>query len=107
MTMTASERAEVLSAIKHVALKLSSLHEQSGIQSGTYYWTAGYPLNIRLYEKLLLGVFDGLDEGQLIEVYANVRSRNFLCWLVLSLIKLNFLYSVFIRKLMNSWNLSS
>ncbi|KAF3448508.1 hypothetical protein FNV43_RR09221 [Rhamnella rubrinervis] len=67
MTMTPSERAEVLSAIKHVALKLLSMHGQFGIEFETYYWTAGYHLNIRLYEKLLLGVFDVLDEGQLIE----------------------------------------
>lgn len=90
MTMTPSERAEVLSAIKHVALKLSSMHSQFGIECENYYWTAGYHLNIRLYEKLLLGVFDVLDEGQLIQVYANVRLRNFLYRLVLFLVKLDF-----------------
>ncbi|KAH7511404.1 hypothetical protein FEM48_ZijujUnG0016700 [Ziziphus jujuba var. spinosa] len=67
MTMTPSERAEVLSTIKHVALKLSSLHGHVSIESENYYWTTGYHLNIRLYEKLLLGMFDVLDEGQLIE----------------------------------------
>lgn len=77
MTMTPSERAEVLSTIKHVALKLSSLHGHVSIESENYYWTTGYHLNIRLYEKLLLGMFDVLDEGQLIEVYANVRLRTF------------------------------
>lgn len=66
--MSLSERAEVLSVIKQVALKFSSLPGHFGIQSETYYWTSGYHLNIRLYEKLLLGVFDVLDEGQLIEV---------------------------------------
>ncbi|XP_060674146.1 protein unc-13 homolog isoform X3 [Ziziphus jujuba] len=66
-TMTPSERAEVLSTIKHVALKLSSLHGHVSIESENYYWTTGYHLNIRLYEKLLLGMFDVLDEGQLIE----------------------------------------
>ncbi|KAL6280297.1 hypothetical protein ACE6H2_017178 [Prunus campanulata] len=65
--MSLSERAEVLSVIKQVALKFSSLPGHFGIQSETYYWTSGYHLNIRLYEKLLLGVFDVLDEGQLIE----------------------------------------
>lgn len=67
-TMSPSERVEVLSTIKHVALKLSSLPGQFGIESETYYWTAGYHLNVRLYEKLLLSMFDILDEGQLIEV---------------------------------------
>lgn len=68
MTMSPSERVEVLSTIKHAALKLSSLPGQFGIENETYYWTAGYHLNVRLYEKLLSSVFDILDEGQLIEV---------------------------------------
>jgi len=50
-----------------------------GIQGETYYWSAGYPFNMRLYEKLLLGVFDILEDGKLIEVY--VISFNLLCWL--------------------------
>lgn len=49
-------------------LKLSSLSGKFNIQGETYYWTADYHLNIRLYEKLLFGVFDVLDEGQLIMV---------------------------------------
>jgi hypothetical protein len=67
--MSPSERAEVLSAITQVDFKLSSLSGKFSIQGETYYWTAGYHLNIGLYEKLLFGVFDVLDEGQLIEVY--------------------------------------
>lgn len=67
--MSPSERTEFLSAIAQVALKLSSLPGKFSIQSETYYWTADYKLNIRLYEKLLFGVFDVLDEGQLIMVY--------------------------------------
>lgn len=68
--MSASGRVEVLSSIRQVALKLSSLPGQFGIQSETYYWTAAYHLNIRLYEKLLFGMFDVLDDCQLIEVEA-------------------------------------
>ncbi|XP_004300761.1 PREDICTED: uncharacterized protein LOC101300350 [Fragaria vesca subsp. vesca] len=64
--MSTSGRAEVISVIKKVALTLSSLPGRFDLQSETYYWTSGYHLNIRLYEKLLLGVFDVLDEGQLI-----------------------------------------
>ncbi|PKI41406.1 hypothetical protein CRG98_038178 [Punica granatum] len=66
-TMSLSERAEVLSAVWQVITKLSSLPGKFGFESETYYWTAVYHLNIRLYEKLLLGVFDILDEGHLIE----------------------------------------
>lgn len=68
--MSASGRVEVLSSIRQVALKLSSLPGQFGILSETYYWNAAYHLNIRLYEKLLFGMFDVLDECQLIEVEA-------------------------------------
>lgn len=67
--MSPSGRAEVISAIKQVALTLSSIPGRFDLQSETYYWTSGYHLNIRLYEKLLLGVFDVLDEGQLIAVH--------------------------------------
>lgn len=68
-TMSPSERAEVLLPITQVELNLSSLSGKFSIQGETYCWTAGYHLNIRLYEKLLFGVFDVLDEGQFIEVY--------------------------------------
>ncbi|GJR89196.1 protein unc-13 homolog isoform X1, partial [Tanacetum coccineum] len=67
--MTPAERAEVLLAIRQVASSLSSMGRSSHIQGGSSYWNAGYHLNIRLYERLLFGVFDILDEGQLIEVY--------------------------------------
>ncbi|CAH8343145.1 unnamed protein product [Eruca vesicaria subsp. sativa] len=67
VVMSSSLRIDVLSSIRHVASKLSSLPGRYGIEEETYYWTAIYHLNIRLYEKLLFGVFDVLDEGQLIE----------------------------------------
>lgn len=66
--MSSSLRIDVLSSIRHVSSKLSSLPGRCGIEEETYYWTAIYHLNIRLYEKLLFGVFDILEEGQLIEV---------------------------------------
>lgn len=66
--MSSSLRIDVLSSIRHVSSKLSSLPGRCGIEEETYYWTAIYHLNIRLYEKLLFGVFDVLEEGQLIEV---------------------------------------
>lgn len=66
--MTPADRAEVLLAIRQVASSLSSMRGSSHVQGGSNYWNAGYHLNIRLYERLLFGVFDILDEGQLIEV---------------------------------------
>ena len=66
--MSPSERFEVLLEIREVVLVFSSTPAQYGVSGETYYWTAGYHLNIRLYEKLLFGLFDVLEEGQLIEV---------------------------------------
>ncbi|XP_061955418.1 protein unc-13 homolog isoform X1 [Populus nigra] len=65
--MSASERVAVVASIRQVAVKLSSLPAQFGIQGETFYWTAIYQVNIRLYQKLLFGLFDVLDEDQLIE----------------------------------------
>ncbi|XP_052307929.1 protein unc-13 homolog isoform X4 [Populus trichocarpa] len=65
--MSASERVAVVASMRQVAVKLSSLPAQFGIQGETFYWTAIYHVNIRLYQKLLFGLFDVLDEDQLIE----------------------------------------
>lgn len=85
ITMSPSERAEVLSAITQVDFKLSSLSGKFSIQGETYYWTAGYHLNIGLYEKLLFGVFDVLDEGQLIEESDELLMLNKLTWCILGI----------------------
>ncbi|KAJ4823461.1 hypothetical protein Tsubulata_019697, partial [Turnera subulata] len=66
-TMSPSERVAVLASIRQLAVKLSSSPGKFGLQGETIYWTCGYHLNLRLYQKLLCGVFDILDEDQLIE----------------------------------------
>ncbi|KAI3727581.1 hypothetical protein L6452_16197 [Arctium lappa] len=78
--MTPAERAEVLLAIRQVASSLSSMQGSFSIQGGSSYWNAGYHLNIRIYEKLLFGVFDILDEGQLIEEHAEYLKLIKLTW---------------------------
>lgn len=75
--MSPSECRDVLFSIRNVALTLSSMPGNLGIQGETYYWSAGYPFHIRLYQKLLLGVFDILEDGRLIEV--SIVSL-ILCW---------------------------
>lgn len=85
MTMSPSERVEILSTIKHLASKLSSLPGRFGIEGETYYWTAGYHLNMRLYETLLLSVFDILDEGQLIEEAEEILMLIKLTWPILGI----------------------
>ncbi|EXC34100.1 hypothetical protein L484_010558 [Morus notabilis] len=85
MALSPSERVEVLSTIKHVASKLSSLPGRFGIESETCYWTAGYHLNMRLYEKLLFSVFDSLDESQLIEEAEEILKLIKLTWPILGI----------------------
>eukprot|EP00268_Persea_americana_P036089 TRINITY_DN35584_c0_g1_i5.p1 TRINITY_DN35584_c0_g1~~TRINITY_DN35584_c0_g1_i5.p1 ORF type:complete len:1048 (+),score=208.43 TRINITY_DN35584_c0_g1_i5:473-3616(+) len=65
--MTPSECAEVLKSIRKLSMKLSSMPSKFGIPGETYFWTACYSLNVKLYEKLLFSVFDILEEGQLVE----------------------------------------
>ncbi|CAK9173062.1 unnamed protein product [Ilex paraguariensis] len=83
--MSPSERAEVLLAIRQVALVLSSVPGHFGIPGETYYWSACYHLNIRLYEKLLFSVFDILEEGQLIEEADEIFSIIKLTWSILGI----------------------
>uniref|UniRef100_A0A6N2KSU6 Uncharacterized protein n=1 Tax=Salix viminalis TaxID=40686 RepID=A0A6N2KSU6_SALVM len=78
--MSASERVAVVASIRQVAVKLSSLPTQFGIQGETFYWTAIYHVNIRLYQKLLFGLFDVLDEDQLIEEADEVLQLIKLTW---------------------------
>ncbi|XP_059645069.1 protein unc-13 homolog isoform X2 [Cornus florida] len=81
--MSPSERAEVLLAIRQVASVLSSRPGQFGL--GSYYWTSVYHLNIRIYEKLLVGVFDILEEGQLIEEADEILKLIRLTWSTLGI----------------------
>ncbi|KAL3647194.1 hypothetical protein CASFOL_008162 [Castilleja foliolosa] len=83
--MSPSERNAVLLTIRQVALAFSSLPGRFGMEGETYYWTSGYPLNFRLYEKLLFGVFDILEDGQLIEETEDILKLVKLTWSVLGI----------------------
>ncbi|XVF51538.1 hypothetical protein PTKIN_Ptkin04bG0192800 [Pterospermum kingtungense] len=85
VAMSPAQRVEVISSIRQVASKVSSQQGQFGLQSETYYWHAAYHLNIRLYEKLLCGLFDILDEGQLIEEADAILSLIKLTWSTLGI----------------------
>lgn len=65
---TPREQCALLSAVLQFDLNLSSKPGQFGILGETYYWTACYHLNLRLYIRLLSCVFDILDEAQILEV---------------------------------------
>ncbi|KAL2544069.1 hypothetical protein Fot_13302 [Forsythia ovata] len=83
--MSPSERSEVLLTIRQVALMFSTIPARFGIEGETYYWTTGYHLNIRLYEKLLFGVFDILEDGQIIEEADEILKLVKLTWSMLGI----------------------
>ncbi|XP_047340889.1 protein unc-13 homolog isoform X1 [Impatiens glandulifera] len=84
-TMSPSERTEVLSAVERVVSALSSIPPRFGIPDESYYWSSGYHVNIRLYEKLLFGLFDILEEGQLIEEADDVLKLIKSTWSILGI----------------------
>ncbi|KAA3456483.1 DNA topoisomerase 4 subunit B [Gossypium australe] len=83
--MSPAQRVEIISSIRQVASKAFFQQGKFGLQNETYYWQAAYHLNIRLYEKLLNGVFDILDEGQLIEEADAILSLIKLTWSTLGI----------------------
>ncbi|KAH6758083.1 hypothetical protein C2S52_023025 [Perilla frutescens var. hirtella] len=85
MKMSPSQRSDVLLTLRQVALAFSSIPGRFGIEGETYYWTIGYHLNIRLYEKLLFGVFDVLEESQIIEEAEEILKLMKLTWSMLGI----------------------
>lgn len=83
--MSASEHDDVLRAVRRFATKFSSMPSKYGIPGETYFWTAGYHLNLRLYEKLLCSVFDILEEGQLVEEAEEILRNLKLTWSTLGI----------------------
>ncbi|KAK4389327.1 protein unc-13 [Sesamum angolense] len=83
--MSPSQRGDVLLTLRQVALAFSSIPGRFGVEGETYYWTTGYHLNVRLYEKLLCGVFDILEDGQLIEEAQEILKLMKLTWSMLGI----------------------
>ncbi|CAI9093969.1 OLC1v1029593C1 [Oldenlandia corymbosa var. corymbosa] len=65
--MSYSERNEILSSLRQYMSMLSSKPGRFGLRGETYFWASGYHVNIRLYIKLLFGLFDILEDSQLIQ----------------------------------------
>ncbi|XP_073055673.1 protein unc-13 homolog isoform X1 [Primulina eburnea] len=85
LKMSPSERSDFLLVIRQVALALSSMPGRFGIEGETYYWTTGYHLNIRLYEKILCSVFDILEDSQIIEESEEILELTKLTWSMLGI----------------------
>ncbi|PIN14077.1 hypothetical protein CDL12_13314 [Handroanthus impetiginosus] len=61
------QRTECLRSLRDIAIPLAERPARGDITGEICHWADGYPVNVRLYEKLLLSVFDVLDEGKLTE----------------------------------------
>lgn len=62
------QRIECLRSLREIAVPLAERPARGDLTGEVCHWADGYHLNVRLYEKLLLSVFDVLDEGKLTEV---------------------------------------
>ncbi|KAK9682773.1 hypothetical protein RND81_10G095200 [Saponaria officinalis] len=61
------QRSECLRALRDVTIPLAERPVRGDLTGEVCHWADGYHLNVKLYEKLLLSVFDILDEGKLTE----------------------------------------
>lgn len=70
-------------SLRDIAIPLAERPARGDLTGEVCHWADGYHLNVRLYEKLLLSVFDILDEGKLTEV----RIHDSLSWYTTQKIK--------------------
>ncbi|XP_059652029.1 protein unc-13 homolog isoform X2 [Cornus florida] len=61
------QRTECLRSLRDIAIPLAERPARGDLTGEVCHWADGYHLNVRIYEKLLLSVFDVLDEGKLTE----------------------------------------
>lgn len=57
-----------MKSLRDIAITLAERPARGDLTGEVCHWADGYHLNVRLYEKLLVSVFDVLDEGKLTEV---------------------------------------
>ncbi|XP_073269571.1 protein unc-13 homolog isoform X1 [Primulina huaijiensis] len=61
------QRIECLKSLRNIAIPLAERPARGDLTGEICHWADGYHLNVKLYEKLLVSVFDVLDEGKLAE----------------------------------------
>ncbi|KAL8529284.1 hypothetical protein ACS0TY_006637 [Phlomoides rotata] len=61
------QRTDCLRSLRDIANPLAERPARGDLTGEICHWADGYHLNVRLYERLLLSVFDVLDEGKLTE----------------------------------------
>ncbi|XP_015894761.3 protein unc-13 homolog [Ziziphus jujuba] len=79
------QRSESLRSLREIAIPLAERPARGDLTGEVCHWADGYHLNVRLYEKLLLSVFDMLDEGKLTEEVEEILELLKSTWRVLGI----------------------
>ncbi|KAG7549819.1 Munc13 homology 1 [Arabidopsis thaliana x Arabidopsis arenosa] len=79
------QRAECLKSLREVAISLAERPARGDLTGEVCHWADGYHLNVRLYEKLLLCVFDILNDGKLTEEVEEILELLKSMWRVLGI----------------------
>ncbi|KAK7829563.1 protein unc-13 like protein [Quercus suber] len=79
------QRTECLRSLREIAIPLAERPARGDLTGEVCHWADGYHLNVRLYEKLLLSVFDMLDEGKLTEEVEEILELLKSTWRVLGI----------------------
>ncbi|XP_050946912.1 protein unc-13 homolog isoform X2 [Cucumis melo] len=79
------QRIECLRLLREISISLAERPARGDLTGEVCHWADGYPLNVRLYEKLLASVFDMLDEGKLTEEVEEILELLKSTWRVLGI----------------------
>ncbi|XP_078438280.1 plant/protein (DUF810) isoform X2 [Wolffia australiana] len=79
------QRAECLRSLRDVATSLAERPARGDLTGDVCHWADGYHLNVLIYEKMLLSVFDILDEGKLTEEVEEILELLRSTWRILGI----------------------
>ncbi|KAL3537703.1 hypothetical protein ACH5RR_001069 [Cinchona calisaya] len=81
------QRTECLRSLRDISIPLAERPARGDLTGEICHWADGYHLNVRLYEKLLLSVFDVLDEGKLTEEVEEILELLKSTWRILGIME--------------------
>ncbi|CAJ2657323.1 unnamed protein product [Trifolium pratense] len=79
------QRTECLRSLREIVIPLAERPARGDLTGEICHWADGYHFNVRLYEKVLLSVFDMLDEGKLTEEVEEILELLKSTWRVLGI----------------------
>ncbi|CAN1813569.1 Protein unc-13 homolog [Linum perenne] len=79
------QRTDCLRSLREIAIQLVERPARGDLTGEVCHWADGYHLNVKLYEKLLLSMFDILDEGKLTEEVEEILELFKSTWRVLGI----------------------